>query len=153
MTSGVVHHHQPCLLVWFLTIDHACWRGTSLYAMPSGQLPLQSTFLLVECRWMKGGYKSGATCTEVQLYQTCLIVRCHSQICLLVQCNYYQTCMLVSWIHLRMFVKCCSIKQGIWSVTNPSDMPTGRMPLHRVVKLAGYHPGRHLEYITFWIMY
>ena len=28
-----------------------------------------------------------------------------------------------------MFVKCCSIKQGIWSVTNPSDMPTGRMPL------------------------
>ena len=41
----------------------------------------------------------------------------------------YQTSMLGSWIHLRLFVKCCSIKQGIWSVTNPSDMPTGRMPL------------------------
>ena len=41
----------------------------------------------------------------------------------------YQTCMLGSGIHLRMLVKCCSIKQRIWSVTNPSDMPTGRMPL------------------------
>ena len=57
------------------------------------------------------------------------VQRCNSQICLLVQCNYYQTCMLGSWIHLRMSVKCCSIKQGIWSVTNPSDMSTGKMPL------------------------
>ena len=71
----------------------------------------------------------------------------------------YQTCMLGSLIHLRMLVKCCSIKQGIGSdsniyagempVTNPSDMPTGRMLHYRVVKLARYHPGCHLEYIKY----
>ena len=53
MPSGVVPHHQPCLLVWFLTVDHACWRGTSLKATAIN-------ILLVECRWKKGGYKSGA---------------------------------------------------------------------------------------------
>ena len=103
--------------------------------MPIGVVPLNKSgilvnchrinILLVECRWKKGGCKSGATCTEVPLYQTCLMIQCHTQIGL----QLYQTCLLGSWIHLHMFVKCCSINQGIWSVTNPSDMPTGRMPL------------------------
>ena len=46
----------------------------------------------------------------------------------------YQKCMLGSFIQLHMFVK-CSIRQGIWSVTNPSDMLTGRVPLTRVCKI------------------
>ena len=33
----------------------------------------------------------------------------------------------------------------IWSVKNPSDMPTGKVSL----LLVSYHPGRHLEYIKF----
>ena len=107
MSVGVVPHYSPCLLPIATAIN----------------------ILLVEYRWKKGGYKSGATCTEVTLYQTCLIIRGHSQICLLVQCNYYQTCMLGSRIHLPLLVKCCSIIQGIWTVTNPSDKHTGRMPL------------------------
>ena len=116
MPVGVLPHYMPCLMVWCLIISHAfwcggslwsmlsgvmphariislaCWCGsfyrpcllscTSLYAMPAGQSPLQPTF-----------YQSNAdgrrmvTCTEVPLYQTCLLIRRLSQICLLVQCN------------------------------------------------------------------
>ena len=85
MPVGVVPHYRPCLLAWYLTIDHAFWS-----------IATAINILLVECRWKKGGYKPGATCTEVPLYQTCLMIWCHSQICLLIQCNYYQTCMLGS---------------------------------------------------------
>ena len=85
MPVGVVPHYRPCLLVWYLTIGHAFWS-----------IAIAINILLVECRWKKDGYKSGATCTEVPLYQTCLMIRCFSQKCLLVQCNYYQTCMLGS---------------------------------------------------------
>ena len=82
--SGVVPHHQPCLLVWFLTIDHASWRGTSLYAMPSGQLPLQSIFYLSSadgrrvvislvlpvqrCHYIRHVWWSGATLRYACLY-------------------------------------------------------------------------------------
>ena len=70
MPSGVLSHHRPHLLVWSLIINRGHWCGASLQAMSAGQLPLQLTFLLVECRW-KDGYKSDATCTEVSSHQTC----------------------------------------------------------------------------------
>ena len=73
MPVGVVPHYRPYLLVWYLTIGHAFWS-----------IATAVNILLVQCRWKKGGYKSGATCTEVPLYQTCLMRRFHSQICLLV---------------------------------------------------------------------
>ena len=41
----------------------------------------------------------------------------------------YQTCMLGSFIQIHVFVKCFSIMQGIWYVTNPPDMPTGKVRL------------------------
>ena len=85
MPVCVVPHYRPCLLAWYLTICYTCWS-----------IATAINILLVECRWKKGGNKSGVTYTEVPLYQTCLIIRCHCQICLLVQCNYYQTCMLGS---------------------------------------------------------
>ena len=47
-----------------------------------------------------------------------------------------QTCMLGSFIQICEFVKCCSIRQCIWSVTNQSDMPTGRLLLSGVCKLS-----------------
>ena len=71
------------------------------------------------CHYIRHVWWSGATLRYACLYKLQL----------------YQTCMLGSWIHLRMFVKCYSIKQGIWSVTNPSDMPTGRMPLPQGCKI------------------
>ena len=117
MPSGVVPHYQPCLLVCCLTIGHAFWGGASLPTMPVGVVPhyrpcllawyltLRRAFwsiatainiLLVEYRWKKGGYMSGATCTDVPLYQTCLMMWFHSQICLLVQCNYIRH---ACWVH------------------------------------------------------
>ena len=66
--SGVVPHCRSRLLVWCLTIGQACWRGTSLYALPAGPFALQLTFCLTQCRRKTGGYKSGATLTEVPLH-------------------------------------------------------------------------------------
>ena len=134
VSAGMVSHYQPCLLVWWIFIGHAFWFGTALSAMPVGVVPhyrpyllvrfaLQPTFWLVECRRKSDGYKSGATLTEVPLHQTCLLIRCHSQICLLVQCN--KLCILGSFIQIHVFVKCFSIRQDIWYVTNPADMSTG----------------------------
>ena len=36
-----------------------------------------------------------------------------------------QACMLGSFIQIHVFVKCFSIRQEIWYVTNPPDTPTG----------------------------
>ena len=105
-------HYRPCLLACYLNIGHACWS-----------IATATDILLVGCRWKKDGYKYDATCTEVPLYQTCLLIQCHSQICL-----------LCTFIQIRMFVKCCSIRQDIWSVANPSDEPTGTVPLPWVCK-------------------
>ena len=95
--SGVVPHCRSCLLVWCLTI-----------AMPVGVVPhyrpcllvcfaLRPTFWLVECRGKRDGYKSGASLTEVPWHQTCLLIWCHSQMRLLVQCNSIRH---ACWVHL-----------------------------------------------------
>ena len=46
----------------------------------------------------------------------------------------YQTCLLGSFIQIHVFVKCFSIRQEIWYVTNPPDMSTGKGRLPRVCK-------------------
>ena len=56
----------------------------------------------------------------------------------------YQTCMLCSFIQVRVFVVLPH-----QSVTNPSVMPTGKVLLGLVCKLVSFYPGRHLEYIKF----
>ena len=121
MPSVVVPHCRPCLLVWCLTIGHACWCGTSLSAMSVVVVPQYRPCLLAwylnighACwavaivqpifYWEKDGYKSGATCTEVPLHQICLLIRRYSHICLLVQCNSNQTCIPGSFIQMRIFV-------------------------------------------------
>ena len=30
VSAGVVNHYRLCLLVWYITISHACWCGASL---------------------------------------------------------------------------------------------------------------------------
>ena len=153
MSSGAMPHYQPCRLVCRLTIGHAFWCDTSSSTMPVGVVPhyrpcmlawyltighvfwsiaTAINILLVERRWMKGGYKSGGNCTEVPLYQTCLMIWCHSQTCLLVQWNLYKTCMLGSWIHLRMFVNKVS---GLLQI-HQTCLQVGCRS-HRVVNLSG----------------
>ena len=76
--------------------------------MPSGPRLLEPTFILLQSRWKKDGYKSGATLTGVQLQQTSADpVSLSNMLACTVQL--YQTCMLGSIIQLHMFLKCCSI--------------------------------------------
>ena len=132
MPVGVVPHYRPWLLVRFA---------------------LQPTFLLVECRGKQDGYNSGATLTEVPLRQTCLVIRCHSQICLLVQCNSIRH---ACWVLLSRYM---SLKSA-----SASGKKSGKLQIHQTylqvrcgshgyVKLISYQPGRHLEYIKFRVMH
>ena len=41
----------------------------------------------------------------------------------------YQPCMLGSFIEIHEFVKCFSIRQEIWYITNSPDMHTGKVRL------------------------
>ena len=134
LTVGVVPHYRSCLLAWYLTIGHACLS-----------IATASDILLVTCRlkidgvWCylySGGIISDMCADAVPLSA---MPACTIQL--------YQKCMLGSFIQIRMFVMCCSIRQGIGSITNQSDMPTGRVLLP--VELVGYHPGRQFEYIKF----
>ena len=164
MPVGVVPHYRSCLLVWRLTVGHVFWCGDSLYAMPVGVVPYftpcllvrfahQLTFWLVECRRKKDHYKSGATLTEVPLHQICLLIQCHSQICLLVQCNSIRH---ACWVHL--FRNTCfqsaspSGKKSSMLKINQTCLQV-RCGSHGFVKFMSYHPGRHLEYIKFWVMH
>ena len=120
MPSGVVPHYQLCLPVCCLTIGHACWS-----------IATATEILLVERKW-----KDGVWC---YLYSGAIIpdmsadtVPLSDMPACTVQFN--QTCMLGSFIQICEFVKCCSIKEGIWSVTNPNDMPTCRVLLPLVCK-------------------
>ena len=66
----------------------------------------------------------------------------------------YQTNMLGSFILIHVFVKCFSIRQEILYVTNPQDMPTGKMQRPRICKTYQLpDPGQHLEYIKFRVMH
>ena len=67
MPSGVVPHHQPCLLVCCLTIGHAFWRGASLSTMPIGVLPHYRSCLLVWCLIINHA------CGVVPHYRQCLL--------------------------------------------------------------------------------
>ena len=147
MLVGVLHHYRPCLLECCITIGCAFWCGASLSAMPGGVVPhyrlcllvwhltighacwfvaTKTNILLAECRWKKGGYKylyRGAITSDIYAGPVPLseMPACTFQ--------HYQTCMLGSFNQTGVFERCSSIRQGIWFVTNPSDMPTGRVRL------------------------
>ena len=145
-------HYRRYLLVWNLIIRNACWCGSSLQTMPVGVVPHYRPCLLVNrhCNRHFTSRRRRMVASLVLLFRGAItsdmfadpvplsdMPACAVQL--------YQTCMLGSFIQIRMFVKCCSTRQGIWSVTNPS----GRVPSQRFVNLVGYHPGSHLEYIKF----
>ena len=119
----MVPHYQSCLLVWCHTTGHAFWSfATAAY--------IYTSRVQTEVGWLQ----VCATLTGVPLHQTSAdpvslsdMPACTVQL--------YQTCMLDSFIQLHMCVKCFSIPQGIWSVANPLDMLTVRVPLPRVFKI------------------
>ena len=124
MPSGVVPHYRLCLLVWCLTIGHACWRGTSLYALPAGPF-CTSTNKLTSCPqtgegWLQvwcysyiGAIKFDTFGDPVPISD---MSACTVQL--------YHTCILGSFIQIHVFVKCFSIRREFWYVTNPPDMST-----------------------------
>ena len=133
MHSGVVPHYRPCLIVWCLIISNACWCGSSLYIScrlawyltighASWSIATAADILLVKCRRKKDGVwcylYSGAIKSDMSA-DTVPLSDMH--VCIV---QLYQTCMMVSFIQIRMCVKCCSTRQRFWSFTNLSDMPT-----------------------------
>ena len=150
MPIGVLPHYRSCLLVWCLIINHVCWYASSL-TMPVGVVPHYMPCLLVNCQC------NHHFTSRVQMEEGWLQVWCYQyKGCIISDLSdvtmplsdlpactmqLYQTCMLGSHKHLRMFLKCCSTKRGIWSVTNPSGMHTGRMPLSQGCKTC---------WVSFW---
>ena len=80
-------------------------------------------WLQVWCLSYKGGITSDMSADPVPLSD---MPACTVQL--------YQTYMLGSFIPILVFVKCFSIRQDIWYVTNQPDMPTGTVWLSRVCK-------------------
>ena len=146
MPFGLVPYYQPCMLLWCLTIGHAFWCGASLWVMSSGVVPHYRRCLLV---W---SLTIGLACWSVLHFNQhlsswvqrevgCLQVLCYSyrdaitsdmsadpvSLSDMPACTVqlYQTYILGSLIQIHVFVKCISIRQDIWYVTNPPDMPTG----------------------------
>ena len=133
MPAGVVPH-QLCLLVWCFSIGHACWNGTSLKAMPAGPLPLQQTITSQSSadgrRMVRSLMLSKQRCHYIR--HVCWSSALLDMPAFTVQL--YQTCVLDSFIQMNLFIKYFSIRLGIWSNTNPPDMPTGKVPLPWVCK-------------------
>ena len=75
----MVSHYQPCLLVWCLTIGHACSCGASLYIMPFGVVPHNQPCLEAWCLTIGLVFWCGASLLAmpsgvVANYRPCLLV-------------------------------------------------------------------------------
>ena len=121
----MVSHYQLYLLVWCFITIHAFWFwfGTSLSAMPVGVVPHYRSYHLVWCLTVGHVFWCGAS-----LYAMHVGVVSHYSL-------------LVRFVLQPTFwlVECRRKRDGYKS--------------HRFVKLISYHPGRHLEYIKFWVMH
>ena len=144
MPSGVVPHYQPCLLVCCLTIGHAFWCGASSSTMPVSVIPHSRPCLFAW--YLTIGHCNQHFTSRVQVEEGWLQVWCYlyrgtitsHMSADLVPLSDMPSCtmQLLSNMHAgfmntstHVCKVLCSIKQGIWSVTNSSDMPTGMMPL------------------------
>ena len=113
MSSGVAPHYRPYLLAWYLTIGHACWSV----------LQREEEWLQVWCYSYRGAITSDMSADPVPLSDMPAYT-----------VQLYQTGMLGSFIQIHVFVKCFFIRQELWYVTNPPDMPTGKVWLPWVCK-------------------
>ena len=108
-------------------IGNACWP-----------IATATNILLAECRWKRDGYKSGATLSDVTLHQTCLLIRCHSLICMHVQCHSIRH---ACWVHSLSF------QLHSWQLKKENGFQTF-FSYHTIFSLIiCLHLGRHLEYI------
>ena len=108
MSAGVVLLYLLYLLVWFLTISHACWCGASLYAMPSGVVPHCQPWLHLRCLIIWHAFWYGASLSAMpvgvvighafwwiaSLYAMPSVVVHHYRSCLL---EWYLTICHVCW--------------------------------------------------------
>ena len=149
MPSGLMPHYQPCLLVCCLTIGHAFWCCASSSTMPVGVVPHDRPCLLV---WYLTICHAFCKChcnqhftSRVQTEEGWLQVWCYlysgaiisdmsdNPVPLLDMPSC--TTQLLSDMHagfMNSSTHVCKVllyRQGIWSVTNPPDMPRGMMPL------------------------
>ena len=152
MSGSVVLLYLLYLLVWCLTISRVCWYGVSLSTVPAGVvLHIGHTFwfgtslsaMPVGVTMLAGPFcnSTNILTSWVQTEMGWLQVWCYSYrgaitsdmfanlvplsdmpACIV---QLYQTCMMGSLIQIHVFVKCFSIRQEIWYVKNPPDMPTG----------------------------
>ena len=67
MPSGEVPHHQPCILVWCLTIGHAFSCGALLAALPVGVVPHYRPCLLAWYLNIGHACWSNASATDILL--------------------------------------------------------------------------------------
>ena len=79
MPAGVVPHYKSCLLVWYLTISHACWCGASLKIMSSVVVPHCRSCLLVWCLTIGHACWCGTSLSAMSVgvvpqYRPCLLV-------------------------------------------------------------------------------
>ena len=118
MFSGVGPQCRPCLWAWYITIGHACGPFCTSTSILSSWVQTEEW-----CHSYRGAIKSDMFADSVPLSD---MTACTVQL--------YQTCMLGSFIQIHVIVKCFSIRQEIWYVTNQPDMPTGKVRLPRVCK-------------------
>ena len=152
MPSGVVPHYQPCLLVCCLTIGHAFRCGASSSTMPVSVIPHSRPCLFawyLTIRHCNQHFTSRVQVEEGRLQVWCYLYRgtiTSDMSADLVPLSDMPSCtmQLLSNMHagfMNTSTHVCkvlrSIKQGIWSVTNSSDMPTGMMPLPNGCKTCG----------------
>ena len=98
-------------MAWYVTIGHACW--SVLHFKRHFDL-LSADGRGVWCYSYRDAITSDMSADPVPLSD---MPACTVQL--------YQSCMLGSFIQIQVFVKCFSIRQEIWYVTNPPAMPTG----------------------------
>ena len=89
----MVLRYTSCLLVWYLTISHACVCGGSLQDMPSSVVPHCRLCLLV-C-WLTIGHACWCSIARTPMsvgmvphYRPCLLVRCQCTNIWLAKCSW-----------------------------------------------------------------
>ena len=112
MPVGVVLHYMPCRLV-----NCHCNQHFTIWVQ------IKEGWLQVWCYLYRGTIISDMSDNLVPLSD---MSSCTMQLLSDMHAGFMNSCTHV--------VKCSSIKQGIWSVTNPSDMSTFRIPLPKSCK-------------------
>ena len=138
---------MPCLFVWYFTISHVYWCGASLLAMSAGVLPYYRPCLLALGYWSLHLYYSREDgrrmVTSLVLHlQGCNYIRhplipCHSQICLLVQCN-------LSDMHAGFIYSVTHVCKAL------SGKASGLLQIHQACLQEGCHSDGFVKFVSYY---